>query len=59
MQIEKEIVFDSQGEPIVGQDGKNQYRSGFKVGGGIDQDFTKSPQQYKDNVKTNSVCEPL
>lgn len=25
-------------------------KCGFKIGGGIDQDFTKSPQGYTDNV---------
>jgi hypothetical protein len=50
IQIEKEVIIDSNGEPVVSQEGKTEYRSGFKVGGGIDQDHTKSPQQYKDNV---------
>lgn len=49
IQIEKEVIIDGNGEPIVSQEGKTEYRSGFKVGGGIDQDHTKSPQQYKDN----------
>lgn len=26
-------------------------KCGFKIGGGIDQDFRKSPQGYTDNVK--------
>lgn len=26
-------------------------KCGFKIGGGIDQDFTKSPQGYTDNVR--------
>lgn len=26
-------------------------KCGFKIGGGIDQDYKKSPQGYTDNVK--------
>lgn len=26
-------------------------KCGFKIGGGIDQDYTKSPQGYTDNVR--------
>jgi hypothetical protein len=28
-------------------------KCGFKIGGGIDQDYKKSPQGYTDNVKYN------
>lgn len=31
-------------------------RCGFKIGGGIDQDFNKSPQGYTDNVKIRFLC---
>jgi hypothetical protein len=36
-------------------------RCGFKIGGGIDQDYHKSPQGYTDNVrrKENFVMEKL
>ena len=30
------------------QEGKPVYRCGFRIGGGIDQDHTKSPQGYPD-----------
>lgn len=31
-------------------DGRELLKCGFKIGGGIDQDFLKSPQGYTDNV---------
>lgn len=31
-------------------------KCGFKIGGGIDQDFTKSPQGYTDNVRYIVIC---
>lgn len=34
-------------------------RCGFKIGGGIDQDFTKSPQGYTDYGKEYSKEEEL
>lgn len=30
-------------------------KCGFKIGGGIDQDFTKSPQGYTDNVRNIAI----
>ena len=41
---------DERGNPAVGPDGKPRYRCGFRIGGGIDQDNTKSPQGYPDKV---------
>jgi len=32
-------------------------KCGFKIGGGIDQDFTKSPQGYTDNVRCGITLE--
>lgn len=32
-------------------DGREILKCGFKIGGGIDQNFKKSPQGYTDNVK--------
>ena len=32
-------------------------KCGFKIGGGIDQDFRKSPQGYTDNVSTLVIIE--
>lgn len=37
-------------EPGIDPDGKESLKCGFKIGGGIDQDFKKSPQGYTDNV---------
>lgn len=31
-------------------EGKEVLRCGFKIGGGIDQNYKKSPQGYTDNV---------
>merc|ERR1712179_299677 len=39
--LNKEAGVDSNGEKIM--------KCGFKIGGGIDQDFMKSPQGYTDN----------
>ena len=41
---------DERGNMLVGPDGKPRYRCGFRIGGGIDQDNTKSPQGYPDKV---------
>ena len=41
--LTKEASLDVNGEVI--------YRCGFKIGGGIDQDFKKSPQGYSDSVR--------
>jgi len=35
--------------PMVDAYGQHVLRCGFKVGGGIDQDYSKSPQGYTDN----------
>ena len=40
--LHKETVYD--------QEGREVHRCGFKIGGGIDQDYRKSPQNYSDNV---------
>lgn len=55
IELEKEQDLDNQGNPIRDQDGKPQYRCGFRIGGGIDQDPSKSPQGYPDKV----TCLPL
>lgn len=34
--------------------GREVLKCGFKIGGGIDQDFRKSPQGYTDNVRYSS-----
>ncbi|XP_074642058.1 tax1-binding protein 3 homolog [Tubulanus polymorphus] len=51
--LNKEVDRDDQGNLIYEPDGKGgkqvRYRCGFKIGGGIDQDYTKSPHGYKDN----------
>lgn len=37
-------------ETEVNENGEEVMKCGFKIGGGIDQDFRKSPQGYTDNV---------
>lgn len=46
--LEKEPDADQQGNPIYEPDGKPRYRCGFRIGGGIDQDPSQSPQGYPD-----------
>jgi len=38
-------------ERAKGPDGLEVYVCGFKIGGGIDQDYKRSPQGYSDNVR--------
>lgn len=35
---------------MIDAQGREVQNCGFKIGGGIDQDFHKSPQGYKDSV---------
>ncbi|XP_024940101.1 uncharacterized protein C45G9.7 isoform X2 [Cephus cinctus] len=37
-------------EPEINANGEEVMKCGFKIGGGIDQDFRKSPQGYTDNM---------
>ena len=37
-------------EPELDANGQEVLKCGFKIGGGIDQDYQKSPQGYTDNV---------
>lgn len=37
-------------ESVIDQEGREVHRCGFKIGGGIDQDYRKSPQNYQDNA---------
>ncbi|XP_076463256.1 tax1-binding protein 3 homolog [Babylonia areolata] len=46
--LEKEPDTDQQGNPLYEPDGKQRYRCGFRIGGGIDQDPSQSPQGYPD-----------
>lgn len=48
--LEKELETDAQGNTIFDPDGKQRYRCGFRIGGGIDQDPSQSPQGYPDKV---------
>uniref|UniRef100_T1JBB4 Uncharacterized protein n=1 Tax=Strigamia maritima TaxID=126957 RepID=T1JBB4_STRMM len=41
IKLSKELGIDSEGREVL--------KCGFKIGGGIDQDFKKSPQGYTDN----------
>jgi hypothetical protein len=42
------IPITLQKELMIDHDGQEVAKCGFKIGGGIDQDFTKSPQGYTD-----------
>lgn len=55
--LHKDLDRDDQGNAVIGQDGKQRYRCGFKIGGGIDQDNTKSPQGYPDKVSAFFMCQ--
>lgn len=44
--LHKETGLDSEGKEVL--------KCGFRIGGGIDQDFRKSPQGYSDNVSAHS-----
>jgi hypothetical protein len=52
--LHKEAEKDENGTMVYEPDGKGgkqvKYRCGFRIGGGIDQDYTKSPHGYKDTV---------
>lgn len=37
--------------PERNENGEEVMKCGFRIGGGIDQDFRKSPQGYEDNVR--------
>ena len=45
--LKKEEVVDNTGYAVK--------KCGFKIGGGIDQNYMKSPQGYSDNVSLNSL----
>ena len=42
-------------EPEIDSNGQEVLKCGFKIGGGIDQDYQKSPQGYTDNVSGYSI----
>ena len=51
--LHKDVERDEQGSVVYEQDGRGKqvkYRCGFRIGGGIDQDFTQCPHGYKDTV---------
>lgn len=54
--LEKEPEVDGMGNPVSGPDGKQKYKCGFRIGGGIDQDNTKSPQGYPDKVSHSRLA---
>lgn len=45
-----QIPITLQKEAGVDAEGREVMKCGFKIGGGIDQDYRKSPQGYTDNV---------
>lgn len=48
--LHKEATLDEEGREVL--------KCGFKIGGGIDQDFRKSPQGYTDYVSMMSFANP-
>ena len=48
--LHKDPVLNENGSIVTDEQGKQRYRCGFKIGGGIDQDPAKSPQGYPDKV---------
>ena len=48
--LHKEPMKDENSDMVFGTDGRQKYRCGFKIGGGIDQDPYQSPQGYPDKV---------
>ena len=46
-------------EPELDANGQEVLKCGFKIGGGIDQDYQKSPQGYTDNVSKALPCSDL
>jgi len=46
--LEKREDLDQHGNPLTESDGKPKYKCGFRIGGGIDQDPSQSPQGYPD-----------
>jgi len=48
--LHKEPDINERGQQMVDADGRLRYRCGFRIGGGIDQDPTVSPQGYPDKV---------
>ena len=45
--LKKEEVVDNSGYAVK--------KCGFKIGGGIDQNYMKSPQGYSDNVSSSTL----
>jgi len=48
--LHKEPDVNERGQQMADADGRPRYRCGFRIGGGIDQDPTVSPQGYPDKV---------
>ena len=48
--LHKEADVNERGQQMLDADGKLRYRCGFRIGGGIDQDPTVSPQRYPDKA---------
>lgn len=46
-------------ETDVNENGEEVMKCGFKIGGGIDQDFRKSPQGYTDNVMEINMIQDI
>jgi len=54
--LHKEPDLNDRGQHMVDADGRLRYRCGFRIGGGIDQDPTVSPQGYPDKALCLHRC---
>jgi len=48
--LHKEPDVNERGQQMVDADGRLRFRCGFRIGGGIDQDPSVSPQGYPDKA---------
>lgn len=52
--IYQQIPITLHKEKFYDQEGREILKCGFKIGGGIDQDYKKSPQGFTDYVRINT-----
>ena len=49
--LHKTVELDKFGSPVLDTSGRQVMKCGFRIGGGIDQDPSRSPQGYPDKVR--------
>jgi len=50
--LHKQPDLNEFGQQVYDSEGRPRYRCGFRIGGGVDQDPSLSPQGYPDKVYT-------